>query len=82
MVNAVDKDGTGNIDFPEFLSLMVMKVQEYLIILQPGHESTGVADKQVPDHLHPFLCKLQEHHTILLFEVYVLFATTRMDPRN
>jgi Ca2+-binding EF-hand superfamily protein len=28
MVMAVDKDGTGNIDFPEFLSMMVMKVSQ------------------------------------------------------
>ena len=26
MVNIVDKDGTGNIDFPEFLSMMAIKV--------------------------------------------------------
>jgi Ca2+-binding EF-hand superfamily protein len=25
-VNIVDKDGTGNIDFPEFLSMMAIKV--------------------------------------------------------
>ena len=28
MVNAVDKDGTGNIDFPEFLSMMAIKINE------------------------------------------------------
>jgi len=28
MVNEVDKDGTGNIDFPEFLSMMAMKISE------------------------------------------------------
>ena len=26
MVNTVDKDGTGSIDFPEFLSMMALKV--------------------------------------------------------
>jgi len=28
MVNEVDKDGTGSIDFPEFLSMMAMKINE------------------------------------------------------
>ena len=28
MVNEVDKDGTGNIDFPEFLTMMAMKINE------------------------------------------------------
>ena len=28
MVNEVDKDGTGCIDFPEFLSMMAMKINE------------------------------------------------------
>ncbi|XP_023347176.1 calmodulin-beta isoform X1 [Eurytemora carolleeae] len=28
MVNEVDKDGTGSIDFPEFLSMMAIKVNE------------------------------------------------------
>ena len=28
MVNAVDKDGTRNIDFPEFLSMMAIKINE------------------------------------------------------
>merc|ERR1719220_2794568 len=28
MVNEVDKDGTGSIDFPEFLSLMAMKIND------------------------------------------------------
>jgi len=28
MVNEVDKDGTGNIDFPEFLSMMAMKIRQ------------------------------------------------------
>ena len=27
MVNQVDKDGTGNIDFPEFLSMMNLKYE-------------------------------------------------------
>ncbi len=29
MVNIVDKDGTGNIDFPEFLSMMAIKVLQF-----------------------------------------------------
>jgi hypothetical protein len=29
MVNIVDKDGTGNIDFPEFLSMMAIKVLKF-----------------------------------------------------
>mgnify|MGYP002041779358 CR=1 FL=1 len=28
MVNDVDKDGTGSIDFPEFLNMMAMKINE------------------------------------------------------
>ena len=28
MVNEVDKDGTGSIDFPEFLSMMAMKIND------------------------------------------------------
>ena len=28
MVNDVDKDGTGSIDFPEFLAMMAMKINE------------------------------------------------------
>ena len=28
MVNEVDKDGTGSIDFPEFLAMMAMKINE------------------------------------------------------
>ena len=28
MVNEVDKDGTGSIDFPEFLTMMAMKINE------------------------------------------------------
>ena len=28
MVNEVDKDGTGSIDFPEFLMMMAMKINE------------------------------------------------------
>ena len=28
MVNDVDKDGTGCIDFPEFLAMMAMKINE------------------------------------------------------
>jgi calmodulin len=28
MVNDVDKDGTGNIDFPEFLAMMAMKIND------------------------------------------------------
>ena len=28
MVNEVDKDGTGSIDFPEFLTMMGMKINE------------------------------------------------------
>lgn len=28
MVNEVDKDGTGSIDFPEFLQMMAMKINE------------------------------------------------------
>ncbi len=27
-MNEVDKDGTGSIDFPEFLSMMAMKINE------------------------------------------------------
>ena len=28
MINTVDKDGTGSIDFPEFLMMMKLKVQD------------------------------------------------------
>ena len=28
MINAVDKDGSGSIDFPEFLMMMKLKVQD------------------------------------------------------
>ena len=28
MVNEVDKDGTGSIDFPEFLAMMAMKIND------------------------------------------------------
>ena len=28
MINTVDKDGTGSIDFPEFLMMMRIKVQD------------------------------------------------------
>ena len=28
MVNEVDKDGTGSIDFPEFLTMMSLKINE------------------------------------------------------
>ena len=28
MVNEVDKDGTGSIDFPEFLTMMALKINE------------------------------------------------------
>ena len=28
LINTVDKDGTGNIDFPEFLMMMKLKVQD------------------------------------------------------
>ena len=28
MINVVDKDGTGSIDFPEFLMMMKMKIQD------------------------------------------------------
>ena len=28
MVNEVDKDGTGSIDFPEFLTMMALKISE------------------------------------------------------
>ena len=28
MVNEVDKDGTGSIDFPEFLAMMALKINE------------------------------------------------------
>ena len=28
MANEVDKDGTGSIDFPEFLAMMAMKINE------------------------------------------------------
>ena len=28
MVNEVDKDGTGSIDFPEFLSMMALKIND------------------------------------------------------
>ena len=28
LINTVDKDGTGSIDFPEFLMMMKMKVQD------------------------------------------------------
>ena len=28
MVNEVDEDGTGSIDFPEFLSMMAMKIND------------------------------------------------------
>ena len=33
MVNLVDKDGTGNIDFPEFLSMMAIKVKVFLKVV-------------------------------------------------
>ena len=28
MINEVDKDGTGSLDFPEFLSMMAMKIND------------------------------------------------------
>ena len=28
MINEVDKDGTGSLDFPEFLSIMAMKIND------------------------------------------------------
>lgn len=28
MVNEVDKDGTGSIDFPEFLAMMALKIND------------------------------------------------------
>ena len=28
MVNEVDKDGTGQIDFPQFLAMMAMKIND------------------------------------------------------
>ncbi len=41
MVNTVDKDGTGSIDFPEFLSMMALKVGLFLVA-QPLY-SLGMA---------------------------------------
>ena len=38
MVNEVDKDGTGSIDFPEFLSMMAMKINDQNAELQEKND--------------------------------------------
>ena len=49
MVNEVDKDGTGSVDFPEFLSMMAMKIND-----QNAEDEIREAFK-VFDGVSPFL---------------------------
>ena len=46
MVNEVDKDGTGSIDFPEFLTMMALKISE---------ENAEEELREDQSHKYPFL---------------------------
>jgi Ca2+-binding EF-hand superfamily protein len=45
MVNEVDKDGTGSIDFPEFLAMMAMKINDQGPILRNSNSAEDFSYK-------------------------------------
>jgi hypothetical protein len=66
MVNEVDKDGTGSIDFPEFLSMMAMKIND-----QNAEDEIREAFK-VFDGVRPFL--FRKTVLIMLDHFYLVYV--------